>query len=530
MKTSPKSILLFVFVIIYNYFFWKESFGINLLIFSMALGAALVYVYPGSVKSINVRISFIGSILSAFFVFVYNTDYAKVIHLISFAIFTGFVHETQLRTVYNSLLSYLNNLILLPMWFARKPNTEPTGVPTRSFSFSKTLRLSFVPFLVLLVFYFIYRAANPVFRELSNDFFDNFFQFISFERLMFIVLGFIIIASVLYQTTKNYLLSFESKHPIQLSRIRSGTKPDNILGLKNEHRSGIILLLLVNALLAIVNIIDIRYIWFGFDLIPGMSLKEFVHEGVYLLIFSILLSMGILIHLFRSSQNFYPLKTPLKTLAYVWIAQNAILTVSVLLRNYYYIDYHGLAYKRIGVIIFLLLVVFGLITMFFKVKNKYSSFYLWKINSWAAYILLIMASAINWDVWIVKHNLNHKNAGDIDIDFYYTASDNALPVIYENLEKVKNQMEAHKFNKIRWVEHLDFIQFKSQIQIRRETFLKRSKELTWLSYSIQRNKTKAYLTEHANIQSGRSEDQPAWKYSQTGYDRRSWLLIKVAGC
>jgi hypothetical protein len=72
-----------------------------------------------------------------------------------------------------------------------------------------------------------------------------------------------------------------------------------------------------------------------------------------MLILSILLSLGILIYYFRSNQNFYPKNGFLKAAAYLWLVQNAVLSVSVLIRCGYYISEYGLAYKRIGVVIFL---------------------------------------------------------------------------------------------------------------------------------------------------------------------------------
>src|SRR5436190_305225 len=134
--------------------------------------------------------------------------------------------------------------------------------------------------------------------------------------------------------------------------------------LERERRMGMVLLVVVNALLLVVNVIDISWVWFDFEVPENFSLKQFVHEGTWMLIISILLSILILLHLFRGNLNFYRRTHALKLLASLWIGQNFILGISVFLRNYHYIGFHGLAYKRIGVIVFLALVLVGLVTLY----------------------------------------------------------------------------------------------------------------------------------------------------------------------
>jgi hypothetical protein len=133
-----------------------------------------------------------------------------------------------------------------------------------------------------------------------------------------------------------------------------------------------------------------------------------VHKGTYLLIFSILLSMGILLYLFRGNQNFNEYNRWLRYGAYAWIFQNAVMSISVGIRVYHYIHNYGLAYKRIGVCLFLGLVVFGLITLTYKITRKRSGFFLWRINAWAVYTMLLLMSWVNWDLLITRHNSSHK--------------------------------------------------------------------------------------------------------------------------
>jgi hypothetical protein len=67
----------------------------------------------------------------------------------------------------------------------------------------------------------------------------------------------------------------------------------------NEYKAGIVLLIALNALLLFVNIIDIKWVWIGFEF-EGQYLKEFVHKGTYLLILSIIISIGIVLYCISS--------------------------------------------------------------------------------------------------------------------------------------------------------------------------------------------------------------------------------------
>jgi signal transduction histidine kinase len=269
--------------------------------------------------------------------------------------------------------------------------------------------------------------------------------------------------------------------------------------LERERRRAVILLVLVNALLAVVNAIDINWVWFGFQVPEGFSLKQFVHEGTYALIFSILLSMVVVLWYFRGNQNFYQKDPWLKRLALLWVAQNAVLGISVFLRNWHYMSFHGLAYLRIGVIMFLLLMVVGLITLFLKVKERRTLFYLLRVNTWAAFTVLIGLTTVDWDRLIVRVNLEHSNPGEIDIDNYLAMSDKVLPLLYANLDLVEQQMARHRNNRVRWVDHLEPQAFRDALDAKRDRFMERMRSQHWQEWTWADARTLAALNEQSII-------------------------------
>ena len=129
--------------------------------------------------------------------------------------------------------------------------------------------------------------------------------------------------------------------------------------------------------------------------------------------------MLLLLFFFRSNLNFYKKNKWLRYGAYLWIFQNSFLVFSVFNRDYYYISHYGLAYKRIGLLFFLAMVLAGLVTVFLKIYYTKTIYFLLRINAWAGIILLVFDSAINWDETIAQYNLTRKSTIPLDVPFLF---------------------------------------------------------------------------------------------------------------
>ncbi len=454
----PATILL---TVLYNYLFWNQNLGVNVLLLLLILIPLLLLLNLPSVFRTNVQLTTLGTVCCAVFVALYGSTVAKVCCIGSLTILVGFIHQPALRTVYNAFLTALASFFYAPASLFQELGSTENSKTQKTFYY---LRISLVPILILTIFYWIYKFANPVFDELSSLFWNRigeyigmFFTGISFLRILFILLGAILMAAAIFNRTITALLNQESRHIDSFSRTKKvRLKPSEepvvkgitphykgpqkpgfgalYINLKKEYRIACLTIVMVNLLLLIVNTIDVNWLWINFDYRSAGNLAQLVHEGTYLLIFSILLSIGILLYFFNGNLNFIRNNTLLKTLSYVWIAQNAFMALSVGLRNYHYIHQHGLAYKRIGVIIFLVLVTIGLITVLIKLNRTKSSFYLFRVNSWAVYFVMILTCLFNWDMIIVKHNIHHPNKTGIDVHFLLSLSDKTLYELYSHKE------------------------------------------------------------------------------------------------
>lgn len=503
LKSNIDKYLFVLLLFVFNYLFWQQLFGINLFLFSSSLVVYQLIKYKGSLQSNSVKIALVCTLVSGIMLLITNSIISILVHLLSFYILLGFIHEQKLMSIYFSLahvfmnyLSGIKNLI-----FDFSPN-QTKGNSKLNLVFYY-LKLSIIPFIVFVFFFVIYFAANEQFAIYVEDFFkqfDGFFNYIfvrvSFERILFNVFAVLLLSGIIYKSNCLKLLNIELSLPDFLTRIKTNKKQNNfpINVLKSEYKAALILLVAMNVLLAIVNYADIQTVWFDFVPSNFLKMKEFVHEGTYLLILSILLSMLIVLFFFRKNLNFYPANNFLKVLAYLWMLQNAVLVYSVYLRNYNFIFLNGLAYKRIGVMVFLTLVLFGLITLIIKIYKRHSVNYLLRINTWFAFLVLTAMTCVDWDLKIAKYNLNHWNKAGIDVDFYFTLSPKVMPLLFENQEKIKEQILANQHFKNTWTHYKNFEKFEKHLKHRKENFLENKKLLTWQSWNYSDSKTIAQLT------------------------------------
>lgn len=500
--SKVKAALLAFFVLLYNYFFWEEKFGINLFIFSLLLLSAALYTRTGDRPRRNAWIAVGFTLVSAAMVVWHNSDVSKLAHLVSFFLTVGFLHETRLRSVlyatwYAGRTTWETGLRGLPL-LGRGLATAVPGAAVLKLA-PRRLKLLTVPSAFFSVFFLIFSVANPVFADLGarlanaiGEALEMLFTGFSPVRLLFVLLGVYLVAVVLYQWDIPGVYDREKGENDTITRSRLRRKLASLTGmiaLKNERQAALLLMVSVNVLLLVVNVIDVRWLWFNFDPKQAGNLAKLVHEGTYMLILSILLSMALLIYYFRNNQNFYAGNGPMKIAAYVWLLQNAVLSVSVLVRCSYYIGEYGLAYKRIGVIIFLGLVFYGLFTLYRKIGGQKSFYYLLRTNTWAAYTVLIGLSLVDWDGLIVSHNLAHPNvrSGEIDAPFLLTRSDNTLPL----LDAHRNKLEGYPINYSYYrggnsTEHLN----------RRITdFMHDYESTSWLSWNYADYKTYRYFSQ-----------------------------------
>ena len=203
---------------------------------------------------------------------------------------------------------------------------------------------------------------------------------------------------------------------------------------------------ILNLLLFTLNVDDILHVWMGFQF-DGQFLKEYVHNGTYNLIVSIIISVALVLFAFRKNLNFYQSKW-LKTAVYIWIAQNAILTFSVILRNWHYVTYYNLAYLRIGLFFFLALVLVLLVFVFLMIWKSKTRYYLLKQVSLIGMFFLFSLAAFDWDKVICTYNFEHAGKAYLHRSWMVRRDAKCLPLLQANKDKMISGVanENHSYN------------------------------------------------------------------------------------
>jgi hypothetical protein len=514
-KDLVKIILVTAGAVLFNLVFWNEKLAINTVLFDAFLLSALFFLYPRARKHAIVNWLLLGHVVCLAMVVVHNTELSKIAFFVTLLLLAGFAEYTH-RSVWFAGGSMLMNIVMVAASFV-EPIRFNRGKAIKRKGLSRMIRFAIFPIILLVVFFCIYRVANNAFSAIAaqigvqlEKFFSQFFDFFSWQRLLFLLLGLLITGSLLLKSKLDYFSIREARLYDGLQRLRRksnqqrekpffqfvelimGKMANGMVGLKNENTTGIISLLLLNLLLLIVNIVDVNFLWLNFQYSIGKPVYKMVHEGTELLIVSIVLAMAILLFFFKGNLNFYKRNKWLKYGAYAWIIQNAILVGSVLLRDYYYILKHGLAYKRIGVLFFLLMVLVGLVTVFLKIWNRKTNYFLFRVNAWAGIVVLVLATTIHWDELIAGYNLKRQNTVDLDVSFLLSLSDKALPLLDTNivaLQKRENDLQGLNRNN---TETCDTC-FIEQLKQREKQFTEKQQQLSWLSWNYADAYTRRYF-------------------------------------
>lgn len=175
-----------------------------------------------------------------------------------------------------------------------------------------------------------------------------------------------------------------------------------------------------------------------------------------------------------------------------------MLVVSVLFRDYYYIHEYGLAYKRIGVLVFLLLVLTGLFTVYLKISRLKTNYFLLKVNAWAVLAVMVFASCIHWDESIASYNLARKSTLPLDIKFLLSLSDKALPVIEKNQDVLTKTFISNPENDEGDSYYRGGLSAMDYFKMRKRRFFEEQKNYSWLSWNEADSYVKDQLKQTAD--------------------------------
>lgn len=442
-----KNIYNLIAALIFSTIFYKQSIGLNLLIFTTLTISILLLNNYNSFKNKQTLLFSICYLITGLTVFFYNYNLSIIANLVGFITLVGSITEEKtsiyikwLNGIYSIIVSYFSTC------FEKKISNTTTS-ENRKTNFLYLLKILTPSIIIIIVFISLYRKGNPMFDKLISSV-D--LSFINFQWILLSILGYYLFNNI----TNPIRIEPATELDLKTGNIlnNNSLKETSIKKTTNEIQIATTLLILLNGLIILYLTTDFIFL-FKIQQLNAVELSKNVHNGVYSLIVSIILAIAIILYFFRGELNFYKKNKNLKQLTFFWLFLNLTLSILTAVKNFEYINSYGLTYKRIGVLIYLVLTIIGITTAFIKVYKIKNFWFLIRKNSQIAFFLLIVSSTLNWDKKITYYNINY--AEQTDLKYLLNLSNNNTFLLKEYAEKAQNINNFYK-NKIN-KKHDDYI-------------------------------------------------------------------------
>jgi len=492
MKQSDWKI--FISASAYTLLFFKQEPGLNFLLFSVVMVTLAMLQNFENLKMPSWIAVSIGVLFSGFFVFYYGTNLpitANIISLIFLAGITFNAKSSLIISAFNSFTSYILAIPLLIYRFIKSKTKKDvkTEIKVEKITFFKKIMLLLFPLFVVFVFFVLYRDSNPLFLKITEDI--N-LDWLSARLVKTFLSALLMMYAFFIQNIIKPINNLDEKLKDDIAKIDEEQHKKSFftkfLSLESEIFTGTALFVLLNLLILFLNGIDFHYLWRENPLPQGLVFSQYLHNGTFSLILSIVLAVFIIMFFFRGLLNFSEKGKWIKILGYIWIIQNGIMIISAMLRNKMYIAEYSMTHKRIGVYVFLTLAVIGLIVTFSKIALKKNTWYLIRKNTWAFYFVLIVSTAFDWDMIITNYNIDNANVNfivDLDKNYLDRLSHSNTSV----LANIKSQEE----------QDLSSIYFNTNVSRYNISFLQQ-KIQKLLDYNNRKNWQETCLNKNYNIQ------------------------------
>jgi hypothetical protein len=443
-----KKLITLIGAILFSTLFYKQSIGLNLLLFTILTITIVAISDHQKLKKSVILFKVIAYLITGITIFLFKSNLTIIANVIAFFTFIGSVSEHKSSIYVQWVNGIYTTIVSAFSLYYDTLNSEVENIKKEKINYVYWLKIIGIPFVAAIIFINLYRKGNPMFDELILKI-D--FSFINLHWVLFTGLG--------------YYLFNNITHPIQIEPLtnddintensleKSTLKEISPKKLKSEKQLGVVLMALLNVLITFFLITDLLHLSELHKMVAS-QLSTQVHTGVNALIISNVLAIIIILYFFRGNLNFFNKNNDLKNLTFVWIFLNLSVVLITSIKNIEYILSFGLTYKRIGVLFFLTVTSVGLITTFIKVSKIKNLWYLFRKNAQIAFVILIISSTINWDKIITYYNIN--NAEQMDLSYLINLSNNNTFLLKDYAEKneIGNSSKA-EIN----IKHSDYLYF-----------------------------------------------------------------------
>jgi hypothetical protein len=297
----------------------------------------------------------------------------------------------------------------------------------------KSFTVWVVPLLLSCVFLLLFSSANPLIETWLSALDPRAAASrLSAVRLLFwgvtlcAVWPFIYLKWVCWSLPGSWVSGTE---PAEAESPEAEQAPSELFGAAAILRS----LLLFNLLFAVQTSLDVIYLWGGVALPDGLTYAAYAHRGAYPLIATALLAAGFVLAAMRPGGPAERMPV-IRTLVFLWVAQNVMLVVSSMLRLDLYVQIYSLTWWRVAAFIWMLLVAVGLVLIVARIAFDRSNTWLVQMNFVTLALTACICAFINFPYVIAAYNVDHSkeaSSNGLALDFNYLTGlgPHALPAI-----------------------------------------------------------------------------------------------------
>lgn len=410
-----RSTIFLLCVVGFMLLFYKQSVGVNLLIFNVLIISLAFVSVPKARKNSSIWILTVGALLTAASAAWYADWSSIFLNILTLLILPVFLHQKNATILLSETFGFLN-IISAPIRIIRDRKFDQ-GDSSQNLLMKRVLLFVVLPFVVIVLFFYLYRQINPVW----GDYMWKMIGYVFSWTFVFLLL----LAAILMYAFW-YFIKLPGKNQYLVAR-RNELAPTQKATFKNiplqmEMWSGVLLFALLNLLLFSLLATDFHQLAIVREIPEAYTLSAYLHKGVYAVILSIAFAIALLVFYFKGAFNYYKQAIILRVLAWIWIAFNVILVLFTLYKNILYVEAYALTFKRVSVFIYLLLCWVGLYFTSIKLRFKKTFVYIVRKMYWAFYIMWVVTTPINWTNLITTYNLEHAKqkhyqGESIDIDY-----------------------------------------------------------------------------------------------------------------
>lgn len=426
---SP-ALLLFLSSVIFTALFYESyGMGMNAAFFTLFLS---VYTFFAEyhTKVLSFRVLPALGVITAVAIAWRGTD-LSVLASIAVLIFLAGKLSDQKLAAWESALIIGTNVLLSPFSLFIRTLRRLTNLDGK---YNRRALHWILPVLFLLVLTALYANASPIFNNLIQKLVVADFA----ECTLLFLLG--------------LLLTLSFNHSICPEFISKMIRDDGSKSEEAINRSPImpwaIAIFGANLLLGLVVASDAYYRIVLHNLPSSLTLSEYLHQGVYSLIFSVMLATVFSLIALKHRQ--IRQNKALFTMSITFLVLNLLFIAQTVARNLSYVNHYGLTELRVLVFAYLLVCSAAIILTFRNVAVHERALTLYRQTGWVVIGLLVFCSLFNWSTIITRYNLSHLPTTTENPDYSYLLSlnDSNLPLLLPHIANMNGSDRIWLDNKL----------------------------------------------------------------------------------